>query len=148
MGFIKKLAKIRKSFKKKKIDLVMPNCHCAHPKQKKFTMKVKGVEGVLENFTMCPSCAKEYFEKHSTSCASCKDPIVPSEAVGRAPIGAEHPFTHLTFECCPSGGLYCGVWGESRLVTLHELKPDKYPEETCSAIGHALKSGEPVIESI
>lgn len=81
-----------------------------------------------------------------TYCAACGRPIFPGMPVGQAWEEAQFPYTHLTFECCDAGALYCGRWGEGRLITLHELDPKKYPPDTTSLADHALKTGGIVIE--
>ena len=101
---------------------------CAHDKTKRnIKVKVLGIECEFEKLPMCPTCTEQYLNKFSTFCASCKWPIFPGRPVGQAWHGAPYPFTHLTFRCCDTGGLYCGQWGEGRLISLHELNPEKYP---------------------
>ncbi len=84
----------------------------------------------------------------NTFCASCKRLITPGMPVGQAWSGAPYPFTHMTFECCESGGLYCGQWGEGRLRTLHEIDPENYPEGTATVVGHILNTGNTVVMNI
>lgn len=122
---------------------------CTHGKTRhNFKVVVLGVECELEKSPMCPSCTEQYLNKFSTLCASCGRPIFPGTPVGQAWHGAPHPFTHLAFGCCDSGGLYCGQWGEGRLLTLHELNPEKYPAGTSSVVGHAFNTGGMVIENV
>ena len=122
---------------------------CAHGKTKhNIKVWVLGVECEFEKSPMCPTCTEQYLNKFSTLCASCKRPIFPGTPVGQAWHGAPHPFTHLTFQCCDTGGLYCGRWGEGHLVSLHELNPEKYPAGTPSVVGHAFSTGGVVIENV
>ena len=116
---------------------------------------MKLVRGIAEWFRSCGLLPKRYDKKistykpgYATTCASCKQPIYPGTPVGQAWMGAPHPFTHLTFECCESGGLYCGVWGGGRLKTLHEIHPEKYPEGTANVTQHILTSGRTVVVNI
>ncbi len=122
---------------------------CIHGKTE-YNLKVTvlGVECEFEKLPMCPSCTEQYLNKFSTLCASCKRPIFPGTPVGQAWRGAPHPFTHLTFGCCASGALHCGRWDEGRLITLHELNPEKYPAGTLSVVGHAFNTGRMVIENV
>jgi hypothetical protein len=113
-----------------------------------FTITVLGVEcRFKKGLPTCATCSVEYLNKHSTICASCSEPIFPGNAVGVAWRGADHPYTHLTFECCDTGALYCGYWGEGELITLHQLDPKKYPEGTSSVVSHAMNTGQMVIEN-
>jgi hypothetical protein len=122
---------------------------CAHGKTKhNFKVMVLGIECEFKKSPMCPPCTEQYLNKVSTLCASCKRPIFPGTPVGQVWHGAPHSFTHLTFECCDTGGLYCGQWGEGRLLTLHELNPEKYPAGTSSVIDHAVNTRGMVIENV
>lgn len=122
---------------------------CTHSKTGHILkVTVLGVECEFEKSPMCQVCAEQYLNKFSTLCASCKRPIFPGTSVGQAWKGASHPFTHLNFDCCATGTLYCGVWGDGRLITLHELNPEKYPEGTPTVVGHAFNTGEMVIENV
>jgi hypothetical protein len=94
---------------------------------------------------VCPNCLEAFFAAHATTCAACDGPILPGMPVGQAWVGAPHPFTHLDFECTASGGLYCGVWGQGRLITLHELEPDTYPPGTPNVMAHVMATGQPTI---
>lgn len=119
---------------------------CEHgATERNLKVTVLGVECEFPRSPMCPSCTGEYLNKFSTLCASCERPILPGTPVGQAWNGAPHPCTHLAFECCDSGGLYCGRWGEGRLITLHELNPDKYPEGTTTVLAHTFNTGGVVI---
>ena len=108
---------------------------CAHGKtDHPLVVTVLGIKCELERSPMCPACTEQYFNKFSILCASCHQPIFPGTPVGVAWVGAPHPFTHLTFDCCESGGLFCGRWGEGRLLTLHEIDPEHFPADTASAV--------------
>ena len=114
----------------------------------KFKVMVKGHKIEIEDSLLCFSCAEKHLNKYSTFCASCEKPIIPGTKVAEAWIGAKYAFTHLTFNCCLAGALYCGEWGEGRIITLHELNPDKYPPGTSSAIAHAINAKQTVVENI
>lgn len=128
-------------------EVPMPKCE--HPKSEKPTVIVVRGQKIEcgPSAEICPQCTEAWLEKASTTCAKCGGPIVPGAAVGQAWIGAKYPYTHLTFDCCDTGAYYCGVWGSGRLITLHELDPEKYPPGTGSVLSHAAKTGKSVIES-
>lgn len=90
-----------------------PICH-RRKSPTNFKVMVSGVEYDLYS-TYCPECTTDFLNKYSTICAVCGRPILPGEGVARSTIGASQPFIHLTFDCCPSGGLYCGHWGKGKL---------------------------------
>jgi hypothetical protein len=121
---------------------------CDHPKSTApQEITIHGVTIVCEaGAPICPKCAEEWLRKVSNVCAKCGDPILPGTSVARAWEGAKYPYTHLTFDCCEAGVLYCGVWGEGRLITLHELDSEKYPKGTASVMQHVAKTGETVCE--
>lgn len=122
---------------------------CEHgATERNLKVTVLGVECEFPRSPMCPSCTGEYLNKFCTLCASCERPIFPGMPVGQAWTGAPHPCTHLGFDCCESGGLYCGRWGEGRLITLHELNPDKYPDGTATVLAHTFNTGGMVIENV
>ncbi len=123
---------------------------CPHGKTEgTLEIIILGVKcNLITGSPMCPVCTEQYLNKFSTLCAACGRPIFPGDPVGLAWDGAPHPFTHLYYHCCDSGGLYCGVWGEGRLITLHELKPEKYPPGTASIVSHILQTKRPAIENV
>jgi hypothetical protein len=122
---------------------------CPHERSKRPIMvRVRGCDIACPEPPLCAECLTAYLEKYSQTCASCSGPILPGMPVGQAWGGAKHPFTHLMDGCCESGGLYCGRWGQGRLVTLHELNPEKYPPGTVTVMAHAFKTGGMVVENI
>jgi hypothetical protein len=111
------------------------------------TVIVRGLEvGLTDKIPVCPDCFRSWLEKYATGCASCDNPILPGMPVGQGWVGAKHPYTHLTMGCCDSGGLYCGMWGQGRLITLHELDPEKFPKGSSNAMDAVMKSGKPVFQ--
>ncbi len=102
----------------------------------------------LMSSPMCNACTTQYLNRFCTLCATCLEPILPATAVGLAWQGAQHRFTHLTFGCCETAGLYCGFWGEGRLFSLHEINPQKYAKGATTAIGQAFSSGSVVSDVI
>lgn len=122
---------------------------CTHERANpnRIVVAVFGVTCDFVNAPMCAACTEPYLNEMSTRCAVCKKPIFPGSPVGAAWEGAFHPFTHLTFDCCESAGLYCGRWGEGRFISLHELDPEKYPEGTSTVVDHVLKTGEAAFEA-
>ncbi|HTK04824.1 MAG TPA: hypothetical protein VL500_04520 [Candidatus Eisenbacteria bacterium] len=117
---------------------------CGHEKPDgPSIVEVYGVKIAVEAATVCPDCIEEYLNRYSTRCASCRQPILPGMPVGQAWKGSPFPHTHMTMECTESGGLYCGRWGQGRLVTLHELEPDKFPPGTPNVVAHVYKTGKP-----
>lgn len=110
-------------------------------------VKVYGHEvGVTDKIPVCPACFEAWLTKYATRCASCEYPILPGMPVGQGWVGAKHPYTHLTMGCCDSGGLYCGMWGQGRLITLHELDPEKFPKGATNAMDAVLKTGKPIFQ--
>ena len=109
--------------------------------------KVFGIDVFVRHEKLCSRCLEAYLNTYATRCAACGDPILPGEPVGQAWVGAPHPHTHLTFDCSETGGLYCGRWGQGRLITLHEIAPEKYPEGTTTVMSHAFRSGGVIIEN-
>ncbi len=114
----------------------------------RITMTILGSTCTLVGSPMCPACTETYLNMYSTICARCREPILPGTPVGRSSTGARYPFLHLRFDCCQTGALYCGMWGEGCLISLHELKPDTYPEGTLSVLDHTLRTGKMVVENI
>lgn len=95
---------------------------CPHPREKgPITVVVLGIEVTLARAWGCRPCVGKYLNENATVCASCKGIIFPSSPVAVAIDGAPYPYTHLTRECCGNGNLYCGRWGEGRLVTKKDL---------------------------
>lgn len=121
---------------------------CGHKGHLPFKVTVQGVKCELSEATLCKACAEPYLNKACTLCASCGRPIFPGEPVGVAWDGATHPYTHLTFKCCASGGLYCGRWGEGRLVSLHDIDPERYPTGTGSIVGMVFSTGKEAIVNV
>ena len=105
-----------------------------------LNVTVLGHEMTFTDPPSCPSCATAYLNKHSTICGVCEKPIIPGEAVAVAINGSRYLYTHLTFQCCPSVGLWCGSWGESRLKTLHEVDPEHFSENTELTIEHTTSN--------
>ncbi|MEY4744972.1 MAG: hypothetical protein RL272_917 [Candidatus Parcubacteria bacterium] len=97
---------------------------------------------------ICAACMQTWLERHSTRCASCGGPICPGMPVGQAWVGAPYQHTHMNFDCTESGGLWCGRWGRGRLVTLHEIDPEKYAPGTANAMAHVLRTGKPSVDDI
>jgi hypothetical protein len=112
------------------------------------TIKVLGHDLEFAEMPMCVACSTDYLNKVSTLCGVCEEPIIPGMRVGIAHDGAKHPYTHLNMGCCVSGALFCGAWGEGRLVSLHELNPEQFPDDTSCVAEHALKTGGPVVVNL
>jgi hypothetical protein len=86
---------------------------------------VLGIECSVASSDCSKLCAEEYLNKFSTLCAECEEPILPGDPVGQAWEDASHPYTHM--RCAQSAALFCGKWGEGRLISLHEMNPARYP---------------------
>lgn len=114
-----------------------------------FKIKVRGAEFEMGSDQLCPLCVQKDCEEHGTTCAECGKPILPGELVGMAPMNPPYPFefTHLSQECSPGLFTVCGRWGKGRLITLHELNPEKFPSGTISPIHAAFSGGGPVFVS-
>lgn len=121
-------------------------CNHGGPRRN-LKMTILDVECEIEKSGMCGACTETYLNTVCTLCASCGRPIFPGDPVGQAWVDAPHPHTHLTFDCCDTGGLYCGQWGEGRLITLHELDPKKYPAGASSMMDAAMQTGKPVVQN-
>ncbi len=131
----------------KKPDALMAACPHGAAKHR-FTVLVFGMERSVDKSPMCEFCTGEYLNRYATLCGECERIIFPGDSVAQACMGASHPYTHLTTECCPSGALWCGTWGEGRLITLHEIDPEEFPHGTGSAMGHVMASGKMLIRNI
>lgn len=84
----------------------------------------------VEKSSMCFSCTEKYFNTFSTICAACGIYITPNSLVAQAWDGSKYPFTHLDSGCCDNlVNLFCGKWGEGRLITLHEINPEDFPDK-------------------
>jgi hypothetical protein len=118
--------------------------HCLHEKPTgRMTVTVFGLELNFKGSDLCQQCAEVFLNQNSTVCASCGRPILPGMEVGQAWRGAPHPYTHLLDRCCGSGALFCGMWGNGRLITLHELYPEKFPPGTATVMSAVVVSGHP-----
>lgn len=129
-------------------DVEIEKIVCEHDKPAEIEVTVLGVVCNIPEPPMCASCAERYLNQACTLCASCGNPIFPGNPVGQAWQGAPHPYTHLTFDCCATGALYCGRWGEGKLITLHELEPDKYPDGSSSVMNVVLETGKPITQTL
>jgi hypothetical protein len=105
-----------------------------------FTITVRGVEFMMGSNKLCPACVQKDCEDNGTTCAICGGPIVPGMQVGVAPNSSPHDFsfTHMRQGCSPGVFTICGRWGRGRLITLHELNPEKFPEGTITPAHAAL----------
>jgi hypothetical protein len=114
-----------------------------------FKINVHGTECEIRRSPWIFEKTEKYLNEACTVCASCNKPIFPGMPVGKAWIDAPHPFTHLSMDCCDTGSLYCGMWGDGRLITLHELHPEKYPAGISTVMSAAFaSSGKPVYQNI
>ena len=112
--------------------------HCPHePITEPFDIEIIGVLCNFDNSPFCFECTQEYLDKFSTLCGTCRRPIFPHTSVGKSK-DPKFPYAHLTFECCDSGGDSLGEWSEGKLITLHELHPEKYPPGERSIVEHIL----------
>lgn len=97
---------------------------CSHGSERgSYTIFVLGVEVELKDTYMCAACTQDYLNKYSTVCHGCQEPIFPGQRVCVAPEGSQTPFVHFRVECGGIGAMYCGKWGEGKLVTLEKLYP-------------------------
>lgn len=106
-----------------------------------FVIEVLGVSKRMRNTPLCEGCSKIFLNAFSVLCAQCKTPIFPGEPVGQSWVGAETPVTHMYWDCTATGALYCGKWGEGRLITLGELNPFQFGKGAPSIAAHVLKTG-------
>lgn len=125
-----------------------PWAGCPHAKpDKAFAVNIGGRKFQIRPDSICPDCVQPYFNSVGTTCAACLGMILPGEPVAKAWVGAKYPYTCMGWDCCESGVLYCGQWGEGKLITLHELDPEKYPAGTSSVVSHVMNSGQVVTEN-
>lgn len=99
-------------------------CDCGRPAISSRTRVV--IRGETFTFTqsrLCKTCTQQYMEEFSTTCGSCGETILVGDPVGAAPDDAPFPYTHLCSDCSPFPGLFCGHWGEGKLVPLSKEKP-------------------------
>lgn len=96
-------------------SLALKCTHWSEPRSN-LTVTVLGREVKLNTAPYCAACTTEYLNRYATNCGACPEPILPGEPVGVSFVGAPHPYTHLTTTCCASGALFCGHWGEGRLI--------------------------------
>ncbi len=89
----------------------------------------------------CRNCFEEWLNRHAATCASCGDPILPGCLVAEVDPFASPPFTHMRPVCCGQPSRFCGVWGEGRLISLHEMHPDDIPSGTRTLADHARRLG-------
>jgi len=73
---------------------------------------------------LCKACSQKKLQQWRTVCHRCKHPILTGEAVAHS--GNEHrPYNHLDCSGFHAALMYCGIWGEGRLLTLDECFPGK-----------------------
>jgi len=77
---------------------------------------------------LCAECTEAYIDFYKSTCAECGRPILPSEPVADAWVGAPHKYTHLS--CTTDPDLYCGLWGKGEFISLHRLEPSHFPPGT------------------
>jgi hypothetical protein len=112
--------------------------HCPHePITEPFDVEVLGVLCSFNDSPFCLECTREYLNKFSTLCGTCRRSIFPHTAVGRSK-NPDFLYAHLTFGCCDTGGDLIGEWSEGKLITLHELHPEKYPPGEQSIVEQML----------
>lgn len=135
--------------RKKKLVPRVPIKPCLHEKPtESFRLSFRGRDLLWKDLNCCPACALATLEQISTTCAICKEAILPGEPVAVAPVGSKHPYTDLSSECCVSGILWCGTWGEGELIPLNQVDPQQFPAGTCSVASHVMTTGETVIRNI
>lgn len=123
---------------------------CRHRRPKgPFEVIVRGGAKVQfrASWPMCQACTEDYLNRFSITCVSCGLPILPGTRIGLVQPGVRYQYAHLQPGCCDTGALYCGVWGEGVLISLHELHPEKYPEGTLSVLDYVSETGEPVFQN-
>jgi len=104
--------------------------HCEHgTTDHAFEIVVLGKTVKFKGSPLCIPCTEKYMNKFSTYCALCDEPILPWMAVGCGGIGSSHPYAHLE---CSGTAVYCGQWGEGRLIGLDELHQLKMAENNKS----------------
>jgi hypothetical protein len=113
---------------------------CSHePKAMgRRTIIVHGHDLSLEqtNPELCLECLTDYFHQACAICAACLKLIHPGTKVGLAWVGAPHAYTHLTYECCETGALYCGSWR------------DGYLQKQETPLAQAIRTGQVVFGQI
>lgn len=73
----------------------------------------------LDRSPFCFVCTAAYMNRHSTVCNTCREPICVGQQVAQAAAGSEFPYTHHTSPCSLYAGLWCGTWGEGKLIGLN-----------------------------
>ncbi len=96
---------------------------------------------VPDNCPLCRDCLVAWLVKYSTTCACCGGLILPYEKVAERPVeGNPFGLVHYSKRCAYYADNWCGVWGQGRLISIHELHPQIFPEGIRRAEGlyHAL----------
>ncbi|MBU0624975.1 hypothetical protein KKF05_01390 [Patescibacteria group bacterium] len=76
---------------------------------------------------LCRDCFIAYLIRYATSCTVCNGHILPGDPVAEIPIANQLCLAHRTKHCARYVDRYCGIWGQGRLISLHELMPDIIP---------------------
>lgn len=127
----------------------MEKSQCSHPRPEgPVKVTVLGVELEFESVPMCLPCAEQYLNQHSIRCVACQEPITPGTPVCDGAYRKDGHIAYVHVNCAGTLAGYCGVWGEGRRITLHELKPEKYPEGTFSVVSHVVVTRQSVVEGI
>jgi hypothetical protein len=131
----KKKRKEREKSEEKYPQILFPEDYCPHEKQEGLIfVKVLGHSVEIKDSPYCKECIEKFLNENSTICTHCEKPIYPGEPVGASGI-KKNLYTHLTFKCCRSGGLWCGTWGLGKLIKIEETHDMKESGETSGGIG-------------
>jgi hypothetical protein len=84
-----------------------------------------------DDIPACADCISALLVNNGTVCASCDYRILPGDDVAAIKPGA---YAHLRTGCCDDLSRYCGVWGQGKLLSLHDMYPTAFP----GGSGHTL----------
>ena len=107
------------------------NCsHTRRPGQFTTTVLMRTTTIVMpDSIPLCRKCFTAYLNKYSTLCGACGELIFPGEHVAERPVkGNPNAIVHRVKKCCLYEDNWCGTWGQGRLISLHELQPELFPE--------------------
>jgi len=122
--------------------------NCTHPRRPgKFTTVVlsRAVTMVMPaSIPLCRECFTGYLNKYATICGACGGLIFPGEMVAERPVeGNPNAIVHRVKKCCFYADNWCGMWGQGRLISLHELQPETFPSGSRRAnVLNALHGGQ------
>lgn len=111
---------------------------CGHPSENKTaqaTILGQKIRVTLPpSVPLCFNCFVRWLNLHSVKCEKCGQVILPGEKVSEIHDSSGHKLiVHHNVDCAQNSANWCGIWGQGRLVSLHELYPGIFPKGTRTA---------------